>query len=695
MITSLVALALAATADPCALRPAILEVRAADEPRRRELLTTWAKKAHALKGRGRGCAAAVAAEAARLLDEGEHAARWLQEVEADLPELVPVLDGHRALLLAQAGRSDEARAIELSEAVSEERKARLALALALADKDQTAVDVALTKLDDAPALALACDRGKRSSCERLLLEQPRSAEARAREDAWQSRWSTRGLAERGRALIRTARPARAVLELSAYAQPLEAAPADVDELGVQLVTALVRADRVDEALARSATLVAVPQPSDAVRKVRAWALSKAGRYLESQAAWAALAAATTDPALAAEARFYDGFARYEAGELEGARTFLLSTALAEGSPLLGSSFEPMARWYAAFTALLLARHADAVPVLEELVARFPSDREVVKHRYWLARARVAAGDDVRGTEELSKLAADEPTDFYGLLARRRLALPPLKGAKLPADAVARAAMGSAAGTGTDAARARLLYALGFDEDARATARGTGTDLAAVGLCQAIEDWHWGYRRGAGFLPLPRVNGTTLKKSVGWRVSYATPWPKDVEAATAKAGVPSSFAYAIMRTESGFDPRAVSVAGAQGVIQLLPSAARGAAALAGRPASDAERIFEPAVALDLGAALLGTERREFGSLLLAAAAYNGGAPNVARWLAEFRSLELELFIERIPFRETRDYVKRVLAVEAMYRALAGGALALELPETLPAPPEQLTHFPVDE
>ncbi|OGQ23707.1 MAG: hypothetical protein A2138_11835 [Deltaproteobacteria bacterium RBG_16_71_12] len=151
----------------------------------------------------------------------------------------------------------------------------------------------------------------------------------------------------------------------------------------------------------------------------------------------------------------------------------------------------------------------------------------------------------------------------------------------------------------------------------------------------------------------------------------------------------------MRTESGFDPRAVSVAGALGVIQLLPSAARGAARLAGRPESDAERIFEPEVALDLGAALLGAEKRELGSLLLAAAAYNGGAPNVASWLSEFRTLELELFIERIPFRETRDYVKRVLAVEAVYRALAGGALVLDLPEALPAPPEHLTHFPVDE
>ncbi|MCC7072660.1 MAG: transglycosylase SLT domain-containing protein [Deltaproteobacteria bacterium] len=690
MIIAVLLASLASTADHCAVRPAILEVRAADEPQRRALLTSWAKQAHATKGRARACAAAVAAEAARALAEHEHAARWLHEVTVDLPALAPVLDGHRALLLARAGRVDEARAIELSEGVSEERRAQVALAVALAERDAGAVDQALAKLADPASLALGCDRGRSSSCERLLLEHPRSPEARAREDTWSTRLSTKGIAERGRALIRVARPARAVLELSAHAPPADVAPAERDEQQVQLVTALVRADRIDDALARSAALVAAPAPSDAVRKVRAWSLSKAGRYRESQAAWSALAQQSSDAALKAEALFYDGFARYEAGDLDDARRFYASVALADGSPLLGSSFEPMARWYLAFTSLLQARPAEALPALAELVTRFPGDKEVLKHRYWLARARIDSGDVAAGTAELTALATNEPIEFYGMMARRRLGLPATKGAAIAANAVARLAPRTDA-----AAAARLLFAFGYDDDARTLARATGTDLAAVGLCQTIDDSLYGYRRGASFVPLPRTTNGALKKTPGWRVSYAAPWPSVVDAAAERAAIPASFLYAIMRTESGFDARAVSVAGARGVIQLLPSAARGAARLAGRPESDAERIFEPEVAIELGAALLGAERRELGSLLLAAAAYNGGAPNVARWLEQFRALELELFIERIPFRETRDYVKRVLAVEAVYRGLRGGALTLDLPDTLPAPPTSLTHFPMDE
>lgn len=690
MIVPLLALTLAASADPCAVRPAIVELRSADAAQRRELLTLWAKKAHALTGRARGCAAAVSFHAANSLDEPEHAAAWLSEIAADLPELHPHLDGHRALLLAEAGRADAARAIELPDTLDPTLRARVTLALALADGDKAAIDAALGPLTDPASLAIGCDRGKRSACERLLIEHPRASEARQREDAWSARLSTRGIAERGRALIRAARPARAVRELLAHTPSAQATAAERDEHQVQLVTALVRAERVDEALARSAALVSAAAPGDALLKLRAWTLSKAGRYAEAQRAWAALAVSTTDPALRAEAIFYDGFARYEANDLEGAQRFFSTDALVEGSPVRGSSYEPFARWYVAFCALLRAHPAEAVPVLEELVALFPSDREVLKHRYWLARARLEAGDATRGQEELLKLAAEEPTDFYGMLARRRLGKGPLKGAKVAADAVLRLARKD-----EPAARARLLMALGFDDEARALARSLGADLPTVGLCQSLDDALWGWKRGATFLPLPRAQANALKKSPGWRVSYAAPWPGEVEVAAERAGIPPSFLYAIMRTESGFDPRAVSVAGARGVIQLMPSAARGAARLAGRPESDAERIFEPEVAIDLGAALLGTERRELGSLLLAAAAYNGGAPNVAQWLTQFHALELERFIERIPFRETRDYVKRVLAVEATYRGLQGGALELELPATLAPPTGPLTHFPVDE
>ena len=73
----------------------------------------------------------------------------------------------------------------------------------------------------------------------------------------------------------------------------------------------------------------------------------------------------------------------------------------------------------------------------------------------------------------------------------------------------------------------------------------------------------------------------------------------------------------------------------------------------------------------------------------------GTRCVAAWMADHSSLEPELFVERIPFKETRDYVKKVLATEAVYRALDGKPLTLEMPTEIPPRPAHLTDFPVDE
>jgi soluble lytic murein transglycosylase len=79
-------------------------------------------------------------------------------------------------------------------------------------------------------------------------------------------------------------------------------------------------------------------------------------------------------------------------------------------------------------------------------------------------------------------------------------------------------------------------------------------------------------------------------------------------------------------------------------------------------------------------------------VLVVASYNGGPNNVVRWLRSFGHLPPDLFVERIPFLETRDYVKKVLPTLALYRALRGEALDVSLPETsFDAPRGEVTVF----
>jgi soluble lytic murein transglycosylase len=494
-------------------------------------------------------------------------------------------------------------------------------------------------------------------------------------------------------LVREAKPKRAVAIALEHEKRAPRPTVPNEAFEVATLTALVRADRNDEAVARAAALPV----GDGYVKARAWVLGKAKQHDHARDLYAALASTSSDPALKAEAAFLSAFTAYDNGDVPDARARFAAALDA----VKGTAFEGTARWYLALCDLLRGRWREAVPVLELLVSEMPGEREALKHRYWLARARLelaaldpAAADGraqaALGRAELVALADSEPLEFYGMLSRRRLGKSPIKGAKVAADA-----MMTLARDDEDARKVLLLWNLGLDDEARTFARGLGESAKDIGLQHKVGDAAFGWRRGGRFIPHPPTRKGVLVKDPRWRVSYAAPW-RDVVAAAARGhAVPTSFLYAIMRTESGFDARAISVAGALGVIQLLPSAATGAAALAGRPIDDARRVFDPPVAIDLGAALLGAGLKEFGSLALAAAAYNGGAPNVASWMREHGSLDAELFIERIPFKETRDYVKRVTAVEATYRALAGGDLALNLPMSIPPPPPTFTHFPMDE
>lgn len=125
--------------------------------------------------------------------------------------------------------------------------------------------------------------------------------------------------------------------------------------------------------------------------------------------------------------------------------------------------------------------------------------------------------------------------------------------------------------------------------------------------------------------------------------------------------------AVMRVESSFDPEAVSIKGARGLMQLMPETAAWAAERMGIAEYSEERLFDPELNLAIGIWYLANLRSLFdGDTVLALAAYNGGRANVLRWLEEEAwSGELET-VNDIPFPETRAYVQRVLNTYQWYR-----------------------------
>jgi soluble lytic murein transglycosylase len=147
-------------------------------------------------------------------------------------------------------------------------------------------------------------------------------------------------------------------------------------------------------------------------------------------------------------------------------------------------------------------------------------------------------------------------------------------------------------------------------------------------------------------------------------------------------------WAIMRRESAFDPTVVSKAHAVGLLQVLPSTAqRVGAALQRSEPYDALQLHQVSAELPVSTWYLAELASRFGSAALVAASYNAGPPAVSRWLDDRGDLPLDEFVEAIPFRETRMYVKNVVGDYLAYRALypssdAAVPLNLNLPEALP-------------
>ncbi len=133
-----------------------------------------------------------------------------------------------------------------------------------------------------------------------------------------------------------------------------------------------------------------------------------------------------------------------------------------------------------------------------------------------------------------------------------------------------------------------------------------------------------------------------------------------------AEIDPAWAYAIIRAESAWTSDARSGADAWGLMQLLPGTARQLAKVEKVSFSGAADLFDPDLNIRLGTRYLGNMALHFdGSPWLASAAYNAGADPVGRWISARDTLEPDFFIETIPYKETREYVARVLAFSVIY------------------------------
>ena len=155
--------------------------------------------------------------------------------------------------------------------------------------------------------------------------------------------------------------------------------------------------------------------------------------------------------------------------------------------------------------------------------------------------------------------------------------------------------------------------------------------------------------------------------------------------------PPAMVLGLIRQESEFDPYAVSSAGAQGIMQMMPSLARAQARIAALPYRPEALLGDVDYGIQLGMSEFGGFLTHYnGSVVLAIAAYNAGPSNAARWLKSIGdprtgTVDPIDWIEQISFPETRNYEQRVLENTGAYRArLAGKDVPVQILSDLYAP-----------
>lgn len=329
----------------------------------------------------------------------------------------------------------------------------------------------------------------------------------------------------------------------------------------------------------------------------------------------------------------------------------------------------------------------------------PEQRRDSRWRYFEARLLEISGDKANAAI-LYRDAANKP-EFHGFLAADRIGAPY---ALCPWTPKTEAAAKTAVARDPAMVRAMQLYRI---ERATWAEREWNDALArftpeqrriAVDIAQ---DNGWFDR---GVFGLINVGGKSYpEESRLYGLRFPLHHDSAIRREAAKHNIDPTWVAAEIRAESVFNPKARSHADARGLMQVLPSTGAGIAKRLGLPWRGGESLYEPEFNISLGTAYLRELEDKYGMTYTAIAAYNAGPAPVARWRSQRPEMDADFWIETISYKETRDYVARILAFSVIYDwRLNGNAMPITdrlagrivdtrkkfvcpLPPELPAPP----------
>ena len=338
----------------------------------------------------------------------------------------------------------------------------------------------------------------------------------------------------------------------------------------------------------------------------------------------------------------------------------------------------LARWRVGWIHYRNGRDAQAEKSLSRLARDRAGSAVVQAARYWAGRSAERAGRPV--AETYYRLTRDaDPTTYYGQLGALRLGIAIRQAdrensghSRFPGPPAWSRVSRSAAD------QAGRLFLAGLFRPAADALQRPGLKSRYF-LYQRARFLHLAGDHGEALRILERPAFTRDRLGIGpspwdfWRMLY----PFDRRALRYAEGngsrnpVDPLLVSAIVRAESLFDPKAISTAGARGLMQLMPKTARRVASRLNLPEPSPEDLLHPDLNVRLGSAFLGSLVARFdGNLVPAVAAYNAGFNAAREWWKANGQLDEASFIALIPYRETRRYTRRVMAYYRWYQVIYG-------------------------
>ncbi len=304
-----------------------------------------------------------------------------------------------------------------------------------------------------------------------------------------------------------------------------------------------------------------------------------------------------------------------------------------------------------------------------------------RNRYWTARAMSQTGEDKKYREIYKELVEEKPFGYYALWAWARLGKQP-PGKVKPKKPRVHSIPGLSI-KDMRLERSRELAQMGLARFAveelselQREAEFDKKDHEAIALLyQAYGDYYRARRTVWKYLDVDTENFSPDELRY-WKMLYPRPYLAEVGAETSKREISPNLVWSIMRQESGFRARVRSYAGAVGLMQLIPPTAEMMAKRLKLEDFRESDLRDPSINIRMGVNYLADVAESMGDhqarLYLACAGYNGGPSNVKRWARARRGLEVDEWVEEIPFGQTRRYVKHVFSNWSVYRMLYGGS-----------------------